>query len=126
MTLTSAASLKSQPVLSSDDDVSPFSSKRAKVTNAAVAAGNNKKQASVHAMFGKQYEFIGKDIKFVTKNAPVTTPEGYSKVKEEIDGLHTDMNAAADIDGFETAYEKKVKFEVLLKVSLLEKKLHAK
>ena len=126
MALTTAASSKSPPALSSDDDASPSPSKRAKATNAAVAAGKNKKQALVHAMFGKQHDSIGKDIEFVMKNTSVTTLEGYLKVKEEIDELHTDINAVADINDFETANGKKAELEVLLKGALLEKKLHDK
>ena len=58
----------SPPVFSSDGDVSHFPLKRAKARNATLAVGTNKKQALVHAIFRKQHEAIGTEIKFVVKN----------------------------------------------------------
>ncbi len=127
---------KMSPSIFVVDDTSPPPSKKARagaaadasnsVMGVAAIAPQEKGQQSILDMFHKQSKCNKKDFKFVKKNASVTLPWGHAKFMAEIDGLRMDMHAAADMDNFVDAEEKKAELDELLPQALFEQQLYKK
>ena len=66
-----------------------------------------KMKGSITSMFGVIQTSIRKDLDFIKITAPATSPSGYFDLVERIGVFRTDINAAAGIEDFCVAEEKK-------------------